>query len=225
MTTYANTHMLPPPVGTNHYTVIPTKFTDSVSAQEFRFNLPEEFDGLERIIMQTSGNLQRLMSAYFNGPVQVEHVKNIALPETPALRPTQPDTVIYDLDAPTVLKRFDRQINMYCAKKYLYQADSVLIVHDQVVLDMLEKEKAGIGQIFWKLQQLPDFKLHSIGRHGEKAGGSFWRDYSLSVKGAIYCYIRETFPANLFTSSNITQEESGHREMGPCPTGTIWVAE
>lgn len=29
MTNYTNTHMLPPPAGTNHYNVIPTKFTDS----------------------------------------------------------------------------------------------------------------------------------------------------------------------------------------------------
>ena len=54
-----------------------------------------------------------------------------------------------DDDAPTVLKRFDRQINMYCEKKFLYKADSVLIVQDKAVLDMIEKDKAGIGQIFW----------------------------------------------------------------------------
>lgn len=54
-----------------------------------------------------------------------------------------------DDDAPTVLKRFDRQINMYCEKKFLYRADSVLVVQDRAVLDMIEKDKAGIGQIFW----------------------------------------------------------------------------
>lgn len=121
-----------------------------MSAQEFRLNLPEEFTGLERILLQTTGNLQRVLSAYFNSPVHVEHIKNLALPDTPALRPTLMDSPSSsDDDAPTVLKRFDRQINMYCEKKFLYRADSVLVVQDRAVLDMIEKDKAGIGQIFW----------------------------------------------------------------------------
>ncbi|GAB5592043.1 hypothetical protein Unana1_06943 [Umbelopsis nana] len=129
-----------------------------------------------------------------------------------------------DDDAPTVLKRFDRQINMYCEKKFLYKADSVLIVQDKAVLDMIEKDKAGIGQIFWALQKVPTFKLHTIGRHGDQLGGSFWRDYSLSVKDVFYCYIREMFPVGLFNSNNLSTDDAGTHDMEPCVTGTVWIA-
>ncbi|KAI8577541.1 hypothetical protein K450DRAFT_273689 [Umbelopsis ramanniana AG] len=220
MGSYGISHMLPPPPGTSHYTILPTKFIDSVSPQEIKFNLPNEFDGLERIILQATGNLQRVMAAYFNRPVNVQHVKNVELPATP--RSEGKDSFDSDDDnsddATVVLKRFERQINLFCEEKFLYTADSVLIVRNQSVLDLIEKQKAGIAQIFWALQKLPNFKLHAIGRHGDEAGGSFWRDYTLSVDDLMYCHIREMFPADVFNSS------SDDRQMGPCPTGTIWVA-
>jgi hypothetical protein len=68
------------------------------------------------------------------------------------------------------------------------------------------------------IEKVPSFKLHAIGRHGDKAGGSFWRDYTLSVDDLMYCHIREMFPAGVFNSS------SDDRQLDPCPTGTIWVA-
>jgi hypothetical protein len=44
----------------------------------------------------------------------------------------------------------------------------------------------------------PDFVLHTVGRHGNAPGASFWRDYSLIIPDVLDCYIRETFVEGLF---------------------------
>lgn len=56
--------------------------------------------------------------------------------------------------------------------------------------------------------------LHSVGRHGDKPGASFWRDYSLIVPDALDCFIRETFVENLFEEFD-----------GDAKKGTIWFAK
>ncbi|KAH8552106.1 hypothetical protein BGW37DRAFT_490674, partial [Umbelopsis sp. PMI_123] len=220
MANYSISDMLPPIPGTSHYTILPTKFIDNVSPQTVKFNLPKEFDGLERIILQATGNLQRLLSAYFNRPVNIQHVKNLELPATPnSDRQSYFDSDEDSNDATVVIKRFERQINLYSEDKFLYKADSVLIVKNQTVLDLIEKQKAGIAQVFWALQRTPEFKLHAIGRHGNEDRGSFWRDYTLSVDDLLHCHIREMFPADVF-SSTVPRVP----QMGPCETGTIWMA-
>lgn len=85
------------------------------------------------MILQATGNLQRLLSAYYNVPSQVKIVKN--------------DVVKNELDeTPHML--FERKIVMYFDKKYAYEADSILTVKDSNVLELIEKHKYGLGQIF-----------------------------------------------------------------------------
>jgi hypothetical protein len=57
----------------------------------------------------------------------------------------------------------------------------------------------------------PDFVLHSVGRHGDKPGASFWRDYSLIIPDVLDCFIRETFVKDLFQEFD-----------GDIKNGTIW---
>lgn len=44
--------------------------------------------------------------------------------------------------------QYDRKIVMYFENKLAYEADSILIVKDSNVLELIEKHKYGLGQIF-----------------------------------------------------------------------------
>jgi hypothetical protein len=83
---------------------------------------------MERMILQANGNLQRLLSAYYNVPSHVEIIKNIK---------SQGINVYYE-----------REIKMYFENKFVYNAQSILTVKDDTVLELIEKHKYGLGQIF-----------------------------------------------------------------------------
>ena len=93
--------------------------------------LPDSFSPLERILLQSTGNLQRILSAYYNVPSQVEIVKNKAVPSADG-QPIQ----------------FERKIIMHFGEKLAYEAESILAVKDDSVLELIEKHKFGLGQIF-----------------------------------------------------------------------------
>ncbi|OBZ91693.1 hypothetical protein A0J61_00266 [Choanephora cucurbitarum] len=188
------TKALPDPVDTEHYERIPFQFTEELSSKNVFVRLPESFSPLERILLQSAGNLQRILSAYYNVPSQVEIVKNEAVPS-----------------ADSTLMQFDRKIVMYFGEKLVYEAESILAVKDSSVLELIEKHKFGLGQIFGHTHRSPNFVLHAIGRHGNEPGASFWRDYTLTIPDVLDCFIRETFVEGLF------EEHSGGKHEG-----TIW---
>lgn len=90
--------------------------------------LPNEFSPMERMILQANGNLQRLLSAYYNVPSHVEIIKNIK---------SEGINVYYE-----------REIKMYFENEFVYNAQSILTVKDDTVLELIEKHKYGLGQIF-----------------------------------------------------------------------------
>lgn len=83
---------------------------------------------MERMILQANGNLQRLLSAYYNVPSHVEIIKNIK---------SEGINVYYE-----------REIKMYFENEFVYNAQSILTVKDDTVLELIEKHKYGLGQIF-----------------------------------------------------------------------------
>jgi hypothetical protein len=93
--------------------------------------LPDELSPFERMLVQAHGNLQRILSAYYNEPSQVKIIKNNHIP----------NTVV-----PNML--FERKIEMYFNDKFVYDAESILVVRDKSVLELIEKHKYGLGQIF-----------------------------------------------------------------------------
>ncbi|KAG0173713.1 hypothetical protein DFQ30_007164 [Apophysomyces sp. BC1015] len=162
--------------------------------------------------MEPTGNLQRILSAYYNVPSRVEIVMNKAVPKTAALSNGLSNGHTENGALTETGERFERKINMYFDDKLAYEAESVLFVKDENMLELIEKHKYGLGQIFGHTRRSPDFVLHSVGRHGDAPGASFWRDYSLTVPYALDCYIRETFVEGLFESYNGTSD-----------CGTVWV--
>ncbi|CAO3699870.1 unnamed protein product [Rhizopus stolonifer] len=89
------TKTLQEPQGTENYQKIPFEFTEEVSSKNVFLKLPNEFSPMERMLLQASGNLQRLLSAYYNIPSHVEIVRN--------------KTVKQNL----VHVEYEREINMY----------------------------------------------------------------------------------------------------------------
>ncbi|KAF9916567.1 hypothetical protein FBU30_001286 [Linnemannia zychae] len=142
-------------------------------------SLPDGFTGFERILLTANGNLQRLVSAYFNEVVTVEIVENKQVPRL-------------STDGPEVLARFQREVNLLCNNKIFCNAKSQVLVQDQKIYDLVVKDGVGIGQIFRYLDRLPSFDLHSLG----KADRTFWREYSLRIPG-IDCRLLEVFPQTL----------------------------
>ncbi|KAG0210101.1 hypothetical protein BGX33_005131 [Mortierella sp. NVP41] len=154
-------------------------FPEEESILNTSLSLPDGFTGFERILLTANGNLQRLISAYFNEVVTVTIVENKEVP----LLPT---------DGPDVLARFQREVNLLCNNKIFCNAKSQVLIKDQKVHDLVVKDGVGIGQIFRYLDRLPSFDLHGLGRTER----TFWREYSLRIPG-VDCRLLEVFPSTL----------------------------
>ncbi|CAO3624253.1 unnamed protein product [Mucor hiemalis] len=186
------------PAHTTDYERIPFQFIEELSSKNVFLRLPEAFSPFERMIIQANGNLQRILSAYYNVPSHVKIIKN---------------EVVKSNDD-TQHMQFNRKIVMYFEEKFAYEAESILLVKDETVLELIEKHKYGLGQIFGHTRRSPDFLLHAVGRHGNAPGASFWRDYTLSIPDVLECFIRETFVEGLFEEYN-----------GDPHDGSIWFSQ
>ncbi|KAI8969122.1 hypothetical protein BDF20DRAFT_893344 [Mycotypha africana] len=176
---------LPDVENTENYRRIPFQFTEELSSKNVYLKLPDTFSPVERMILQATGNLQRILSAYYNVPSHVKIVKNQRVP-----------------CKDTTHMQFDRRVQVFFQEKLAYEADSILKVKDKNVLELIEKHKYGLGQIFGHTHRSPDFVLHAIGRHGEAPGASFWRDYTLTIPDVLDCFVRETFVEGLLHPCN-----------------------
>ncbi|KAI1300713.1 hypothetical protein EDD11_006025 [Mortierella claussenii] len=168
---------------------IPGHFGDIMSKRNTTLALPDGFTGQERIMLTANGNLQRLISAYFNKTVTVNILENTQVPLLP------------DED-PNVIARFQREVNLLCNDKIVCNAKSQVLIKDQAVFDLVVEKGVGIGQIFRYLDRLPSFELHELGRT-EK---TFWREYSLKIPG-VDCRLLEVLPSSLFEDNWLEKQE------------------
>ncbi|KAJ3229951.1 hypothetical protein HDU81_004908 [Chytriomyces hyalinus] len=94
----------------------PAHFGDIMSLRETSISLPKEFSPLERILLTANGNVQRILSAFYNMPITVKILKN------EKTFPTTKNTLKLDLvqlpdseilpESPThpqILAKFDRK--------------------------------------------------------------------------------------------------------------------
>ncbi|KAG0318442.1 hypothetical protein BGZ99_005686 [Dissophora globulifera] len=176
---------------------IPGHFGDIMSNRETTLTMPDGFTGIERIMLTGNGNLQRLISAYFNKTVSVEILKNIQVPRTA------------DED-PAVIVHFQREVNLLCSNKIVCNAKSRILIKDQSVYDLVVNKGVGIGQIFRYLDRLPSFELHNLGRT-EK---TFWREYSLSIP-EVDCRLLEVLPSSMFDDNWLLED----------PEDIVWEIE
>ncbi|CAG8748493.1 135_t:CDS:2, partial [Cetraspora pellucida] len=85
--------------------LIPNNFGDVMSLRETSTLLPNEFSGLERICLTANGNLQRILSSWFNKSVKVLIIKNDNVPIHHQKLSTNGNPI---------LQKFEREVNLIC---------------------------------------------------------------------------------------------------------------
>ncbi|KAI8904115.1 hypothetical protein EDD86DRAFT_260444 [Gorgonomyces haynaldii] len=145
-----------------------------MSPRETVSTVEGDFTPLERIVLTANGNLQRILSSYFNHNVSVDIVRNVMS--------TDNQSIV-----------FDRMVYLKCQGKTLCTATSQIIVQNQEMIRLVTEDGIGIGQLFRYLNLLPQFKLLKANRTRD----GFMREYLLTADG-VQCDIVEEFPCDLF---------------------------
>jgi hypothetical protein len=135
---------------------------------------------LDRMILTANGNVQRLISSYYDTPVKLR-ILYCTLRQSNGTE----STIVWD-----------RQVDLSIYQDHVFcRATSEIIVHDP----KCRLTEIGIAQFFRHYNILPHFSLHAAGSLAENGG--FWRHYTLSCP-QLTCHIREEFPGGLW---NITK--------------------
>lgn len=152
------------------------------------------FAPLQRVVLTANGNLQRIVSSYYNAEVLVvvRHNRRVAHGQYHR----QVDIKVFD----TVICRATTKVN-------IDRDDLIKALEDGVAL----------GQLFREFDLLPTFELRAAGRVAPREGGPtdptaanadefdalpsrFWRDYTLAADG-FECLIHEDMRGDLFELS------------------------
>ncbi|KAH6569010.1 hypothetical protein BSLG_002024 [Batrachochytrium salamandrivorans] len=157
--------------------VLPGHLGDIMSYKETTAVLDGDYSPLERIVLTANGNLQRILSSYFNTKVTVGIVRNALVQD-----PLNPDML-----------KFDREVDIHCLGKLCCNAKSDITVSDAKYIDLIVNKGIGIGQLFRYMNILPEFELLSVCRESD----FLIRNYVLESHG-IRCIIKESFPNDLF---------------------------
>ncbi|KAJ2706866.1 hypothetical protein H4R19_004966 [Coemansia spiralis] len=157
----------------------PDHFGDVMSQRETSCMLPAVFrNPVQRIMLMANGNLQRVLSAYYNLPVSIEVL--YSEPE----EPWSPKSTQLPL-------RYRRRINLICNRTIVCTAQSTVELLTQKAADLVIKDGVGIGQLFRYMNVLPTFLL--LEAHLSDDDTSFSRLYELRSLD-VACIITEEFP-------------------------------
>ncbi|TPX69978.1 hypothetical protein SpCBS45565_g02034 [Spizellomyces sp. 'palustris'] len=159
---------------------VPRHFGDIMSSRETTLILPSDFSPMERILLTANGNVQRVLSAYYNSTVSVDIIHNELISDESASN-AETESV------------FRREVNLCCLNQICCNAKSTVTITDPEYLRLILEQQVGIGQLFRYLNILPEFELLQVGRTVH----SFWREYDLRSNG-VNCRIREEFPLGVF---------------------------
>ena len=162
--------------------------TAATSNLKFNLNKVPDITPLERVMLTREGNLQQLISAYYDETVQVKVDRFDRIPTNAV--PTAFVRNQYPVDQSKVLANWDREVTMTIMSHDFCIATSNVQAHSTEVVDLLDNQAIGIGQLFKLLNLRPKFMLHDAGRNED---GGLWREYSLHCDGLVTCNIREDF--------------------------------
>ncbi|CAG8792853.1 16310_t:CDS:2 [Dentiscutata erythropus] len=126
---------------------------------------------MERICLTANGNLQRVLSSWFNKPIKVQIIKNDNIPICHEK---------FTANTNPIIQRFDREVNLLCEGKVVCNAISEVLIYDNIIVNLIKNEGIGIGQLFSYIL------LEEIQPHG---GGKI---------AGVECKIKEIFPNGMF---------------------------
>ncbi|KAJ1729611.1 hypothetical protein LPJ61_003437 [Coemansia biformis] len=178
----------------------PDHFGDVMSQRETSCMLPAVFKNpVQRIMLMANGNLQRVLSAYYNLPVSIEVLYNA--PETP-----------WSPKESRLPLRYCRRINLVCNRTIVCSAQSTVDLLTQKAADLVVKEGVGIGQLFRYMNVLPMFLL--LEAHLSDVDGSFSRLYELRSQD-VACVITEEFPDGMLDPDYCTRPLGSRAATAP----------
>ncbi|CAM9384360.1 unnamed protein product [Choristocarpus tenellus] len=93
------------------------------------------FDPMERVVLTANGNLQRIMSSFYDATVAVDIVKCEKIGENV----------------------YDREVTLSVSRQSFCTAKSVVVLHSSACVDAVGNGQVGIGQLFRYLDVLPSF--------------------------------------------------------------------
>mmetsp|Transcript_15685 Transcript_15685/g.38629 ORF Transcript_15685/g.38629 Transcript_15685/m.38629 type:complete len:303 (-) Transcript_15685:502-1410(-) len=132
---------------------------------------------MDRIAVTANGNLQRIISSYYDAPVEV--------------------TLKHCSQIKGIAGGWDRRVDLSVFDQVFCTADSTVQVHNAEWRSLVQSGKMGLGQLFRYQNVLPEFILHAAGPTPE---GGFWRNYTLECS-SMTCLIHEEFCPHIWDLS------------------------
>lgn len=147
-----------------------TTDTGSGGSLAHQFNITSSMD---RILVTANGNLQRIVSSWYDAPVHV-------VVQYCHYHPDQ--------------QYWQRSVQLQVHNNtILCTAQSNITIHNDHCQQLVQTGQVGLGQLFRHLNRLPTFTLIEAGYHQ----GGLWRQYQLNCQ-EITCDIVEQFVPNMW---------------------------
>ncbi|KAF8645806.1 hypothetical protein AX16_007561 [Volvariella volvacea WC 439] len=183
---------------------MPSVDSFNTTSTNVELTCPRDITGIERIMLAATGNLQRILSAFFSRPI---NIKTIYAHTDPRIAPASPSNPI----------KQSRQVHLVCSDRTVCIATSTVTVTSPLTEKLLLDDKYPIGQLFRCLQQIPDFTLVNVECKEIDGKRYLNRLYKLEVEG-IVCEILEEFKdRDMFTRGAAWLDEqpiNGAEEKG-----------
>ena len=144
---------------------------DIMTATVTAVAVPPGFTPMQRILLTANGNVERIVSAYYDCPVT----------SCVALNQRRESCI------------FDRHVTLLLRGRQFMLAKSTIFVTSPVWESQLEQQNVPICSMYRHMSVLPIFTLRCVG----KGLSYFWRVYTLSAEG-MTCEITETFSEDVF---------------------------
>jgi len=175
---------------------------DSFTPQGTRFDFtwPKGISGIERVACCSNGDLQRMLSAYFNLPISVQRVWVETTPDPYPFVPSEATPVTQTRRVHLIVTPLPvNGASTAPAPKVACIATSTVTITSPEAAKFFLDEKYPIGQTFRVLGRVAEFKLLEVStsraaqESGEVTRESLRRRYTLRTDG-FECDIEEVFP-------------------------------